>query len=326
MQVSVSRICVPFLLLLGFVFPIPNSFAQAVADATEQMQEQEEMTFRAPLETDGQLAWKFEEGQSFKVSMNQNTDIEMDLGGQAMGTTTTAVNELSLTIGSVDADGVASATNTIDRMVISTKTPMMSFEFDSNNEEDGEGPAASIAQAIRPMIGQPMTQKMKPNGEISDVQIPEEALEGIAGGNPQMAGMFSEKTLEDMATKSSLVFSEPVQEIGATWNVAETIDMGEIKVSTSTEYTYRGVADIEGKPMHVIEGDVTMDFPNGGTGGADVEITDQDSKITFYFDGVAGRMVKSELDQNVSMSITAAGQKIAQELKQTMTMTITPVE
>ena len=76
MQVSVSRICVPFLLLLGFVFPIPNSFAQAVADATEQMQEQEEMTFRAPLETDGQLAWKFEEGQSFKVSMTRTQTLK----------------------------------------------------------------------------------------------------------------------------------------------------------------------------------------------------------------------------------------------------------
>ena len=76
-----------------------------------------------------------------------------------MSTKTKAINDMSLTITSVDEEGVATATNTIDRMVMNTQNPAMSFEFDSDNEDDGDDLSAQIGKMIRPMIGQPITQK-----------------------------------------------------------------------------------------------------------------------------------------------------------------------
>ena len=327
MSISTFRFNVLFLLLIVFVFPVSNSFAQSdtkkmMADTMEETQE-EELATRAPRETDGQLAWKFTEGLSIKIDMDQTTTIGMMIGEQPVNTTTKAVNELSLNITSVDGEGVASAVNTIDRMVVSTKTPALTFEFDSNNEDDGEGPAAQMAQMIRPMVGQPMTQKMRANGEVFDVTVPAEALKGM-NANPQTAGMFSEKKFQEMATKGSLVFPEPNLEVGRSWTVSQAMDMGVMKVNTSTEYTYRGVADVDGKPMHVVVGDLTMEFP--GNGGPDIEITEQDAAITFYFDGVAGRMAKSELDQDMKMVVRAGGQEITQRIKQSLIMTMTVVE
>ena len=320
MPISLFRFNVIFLLLIGFVFPVSNSFGQT--EAAQEMQEKELAT-RAPRETDGPMAWKFKEGLSIKIVTDQDTTIAMELGGQPFNTKTKAMNELSLTINSVDEEGVASATSTIDRMVISTDAPMVSIEFDSNNDDDGEGPAAQIAQMIRPMVGLAMTQKMRTNGEAFDVDIPAEALKGMKA-NPQVGAMFSKKTLEDMTTNGNLVFPEPNIEVGHSWTVAQTMDLGAMSANTSTEYTYRGVADVDGKPMHIVTGDLTMDFPDAG--GPDIEITDQDAVITFYFDGIAGRMVKSELDQNMNMVVQAGDQKINQEISQTMIMTMTVVE
>ena len=115
MSISTFRFSTLFILLIGFVFPVSNSFAQT--DAVDEMQK-EELVTRAPRETDGQLAWKFKEGLSIKIDMDQST-IGMMIGEQPVNTTTKAVNELSLNIASVDGEGVASAVNTIDRMVVS---------------------------------------------------------------------------------------------------------------------------------------------------------------------------------------------------------------
>lgn len=318
MSISPFRLCVLFLLLIGFVLPVSNSFAQT--DVTDEMQK-EELVTRAPRETDGTLAWKLKEGLSLKFMSDQTTSTEMEVGGQPMNTTTKALNELSLKITSIDDEGVASAINTIDRMLVSSKAPMLSFEFDSNKEDtgDGDGLEAQIAEMLRPMVGQPITQKMRTDGRIFDVKIPEELFKGMKA-NPLVAAMFSEKNLQDMVSKGSLVFPEPNLDVGHSWTASNAMDMGLMKINASTTYTYKGVADVDGKPLHVTVGNLTMEFPEGG--GPEAEIDSQDSTITFYFDGVAGHMVKMELDQKMNMLIQAAGQEISQKLTQSLIVTV----
>ena len=77
MSISPFRFNLLFLLLIGFVLPVSNSFAQT--DATEEMQK-EELVTRAPREADGPLAWKFKEGLSIKIAMDQTNNIEMEMG------------------------------------------------------------------------------------------------------------------------------------------------------------------------------------------------------------------------------------------------------
>ena len=160
---------------------------------------------------------------------------------------------------------------------------------------------------------------MRTDGKVFDVELPDGLREVLK--NPQMAMMFSEKSFQDMTSKGSMVFPEPNLEIGHSWNVSETMEMAMIKINTSTEYTYRGVADVDGKPLHIIVGKLSMDFPEGN-----IEITDEDATITLYFDGVAGRTVKTELNQKMTMVVNAGPQEIAQNLTQTMIMTMTVEE
>ena len=79
MSISPFRLCVLFLLLIGFVLPVSNSFAQT--DVTDEMQK-EELVTRAPRETDGTLAWKLKEGLSLKI-YERPDDFYRDGSGRA---------------------------------------------------------------------------------------------------------------------------------------------------------------------------------------------------------------------------------------------------
>ncbi len=322
MQISPLRIGAFVLLALGFVFPVSNAKAQVAAPAAAD----QEMDFRAPVDTDGSLCWKFREGSELNVNMVQSTNIVMNISGQEIVSRTEATNAMTLSVESVDADGVATVSNMITRMVVDTEGQGASIKFDSDEEAAPEGASAEFEKMLRPMIGHAMSQKMSPNGKVFDVTIPKEMLDGIKNANPMMGQMFSEKSLQEMATKGSMAFPEDInenlpQKVGTSWNAEEVMEMGPMKISTATEYVYKGVAELDQKPVHVIEGDVTMEFLEGAL-GADITITEQDATIMFYFDGNAGRLVKSVLQQNVDMEIKAGPQKIDQTLTQSMILTM----
>jgi hypothetical protein len=279
---------------------------------------------RPPGSEDGSLAWKFAEGDVIKMEMTQEVIVEMIANGQEMNQATETVNEMTMEVAAVDSEGVATVNNTISRMKTKSSAMGMEMEFDSDSSEELEGPSKMIGDMLRPMIGPTMTQKMSADGKVFDVEVPEEMMEG-AKANPQMGAMFNKGTLEEMAKKAAVEFPESNPEIGYDWDVTAEIAMGPMVVATDTNYIYQGVAMIDGKPLHKIEADIKMSFPDGVMGG-EVEIVNENSKAFFYFDGVAGQMSHSELDQDVEMVISVAGQEVEQHLKQKMKMVMTPVE
>ena len=294
-----ARICVCFLTLSSIV-------------VSTQAQDLE---IRTPKKSDGPLAWKFKEGQVLKVDMKQDMTMEMDMGVRQIEVVNNSATEMTLWVKSVDSDGVATMGNTIDRMVIQTEAPEVSFEIDTTSEEELDGPAADVAGIIKPMIGAEMSQKMSPRGEVTEIEIPESMLDGIKNGNPMMAQMFNENTLKEMAAKNNLIFPNKGLPQGETWkNVVETM-MGPANIKMETNYEYLGVTEVDGTPLHVIRGTIGMSFPDG-VNGIDIEIAEEDSNVLFFFDGNAGRLVKSEMDQNVVMEIAAGPQTIFQTIEQ----------
>ena len=282
-----------------------------------------ELKTREPTAKDGELKWKFTKGQVTTAAMKQNVTMTMNVAGQNMETKTNSVNEMSLTVDSVDENGVASVSNVIKRMKVSSSSPMAgTFEYDSESDEEPEGQGAMIKEMLAPMIGQTITQKMAKTGKIYDVKIPAEVLEAIQA-NPMMGQMFNEKTFEDLASKSTIEFPEKEIVIGTTWEVDAEVKMGPIVLETKTSYEYRGVADVDGTPYHVIKGKVSMSFPEGAVQGAEIEVLSEDTNVVMLFDGNAGRMVKSTLDQNMEMEIVAGGQTIQQNVVQKMDITVT---
>lgn len=288
------------------------------------LQAQDDLKLRKPAAGDGALAWKFTADQVLKMKMTQDVTMTMDIQGQEMEVLNNSVSEMTLTVNSVDADGVATVSNVIDRMVLVTEAPGMSVSIDTASDEEYDAVAAQIADVIEPMIGMAVTQKMAPQGKIFDVEVPDGMLDG-AKGNPMMAQMFNEEMIKQTTSKANLVFPEGELAMGDKWENEATMTLGSADVNTSTNYEYLGVADVDGTPLHVIRGVISMSFPDGMQ-GMDVDIIDEDSTFLFYFDGNKGRLTKSELDQNVSMEIAAGPQTISQEVKQEMTIEVTEGE
>lgn len=279
----------------------------------------QDLEIRAPKEGDGALQWKFKEGQVLKVNMKQDMTMAMDLGVQQTEVVNNSATEMTLAVKGVDGDGVATMSNTIDRMVMQTEAPGVNFEIDTNSEDEPAGPAGDIAAVIKPMIGAEMSQKMSPSGQISEIEIPDSMLDGIKNGDPMMAQMFNENTLKEMTAKNNLIFPDKKLAQGDTWeNVTETL-MGPANIKMATTYEYLGVTEVEGTPLHVIRGRIELSFPDG-VNGVDIDIAEEDSTVLFYFDGNAGRLIKSDMDQNVVMEIAAGPQTITQTITQKITV------
>ncbi|MEM7784685.1 MAG: DUF6263 family protein [Planctomycetota bacterium] len=292
--------------------------ALAVATFVNTANAQEE--YRAPKSSDGQLKWKFSEGMALKQVMDQKVTMNMDMGFQKMEMQNNGITEMTMVVKSVDENGVALTENTIDRMMVETKAPGADIKFDTASTEEGSDQAAALSGVLTPMIGKAISQKMAPNGKISDVEVPEGMLSGVKT-NPMMAQMFNENTMKEMTSKASVAFPNEQMKIGDEWTQSMELMMGPANVVSDNSYTYLGVTELNGTPVHVISGKVEMAFPDG-IQGMDVDIPEQDSTIKFYFDGNKGRMVKTTLDQNVSMEISGGGQNLSQILKQKMTLDI----
>jgi hypothetical protein len=166
------------------------------------------------------------------------------------------------------------------------------------------------------MIGKAITQKIAPSGKIFDVEVPEDMLPKDQN-NPVAAALMSKKSLEEMTSRASMEFPKSNPEMGETWQVKAELDMGPASVETLTDYTYLGVKEGRDGPVHVIEGKITMKFPQG-IAGNDIEILQQDATALFFFDGIQGRLRGSELFQDMKMRISTAGQLIEQHIVQTM--------
>lgn len=285
----------------------------------------QQIEIREPKPSDGTLMWKFKEGMKVKMTMKQDVTMDIDAGPQQMQMSNGGINEMTMMVTAVDADGVATTKNTITRMMMESDTPMGDMKYDSDSNEQLDGQAEQIAAALEPMIGVAITQKMHPSGKISDVQIPDEVLEGIGAGNPAVASMFNEDSLKELTSKSSLIFPDETPTAGSTWKNEAEVAMGPATVRTETTYTYLGVTDLDGRPVHVIKGVVVMEFPDG-IQGMEVDISDEDSTAMFFFDGVQGRLVKSTVNQKVTMEIDAGVQTIVQKLNQKVEMNMTEVK
>lgn len=272
--------------------------------------------YRAPRDSDGELRWQFKKGQALRMFAEQNLVMSMTVQNQTGKSVTNSINEMTLSIDDVDSEGTAKAVATIDRMTMEVEGNGQRIAFDSSEKDASKtGPEAEIAQMIRPMIGKKMTQDLSPNGKISNVNVPDDMLN--FGGNPAMAGLMNKKNIEEMSTRGSMEFPHPKLEQGYTWQMKAEMDMGPMKVATTTDYKYLGVKEGQDGPLHVIEAKISMSFPPAAA-GVNVQVTEENSSGTFYFDGVRGRMRSSELLQDITMKIGAGGQSMDQHLQQSM--------
>lgn len=261
------------------------------------------------------LKWKFQPGLTVGVEVAQVMNMSMNIAGNPIDVKSKTDQSLTWRVTSVDADGIATVESTIDRIRMESTQPNVGLiQYDSAATDEPTGPAAEIARGIKPLIGVSFTQKMKPTGQIFEVVIPQAALAAMQQGAMGQMGMSGD-FIKDLSEKASPEFPANPLKKGDSWsNTAETKSpAGDMKIVNT--YTYTGLQPGTTN-VHRIAVDMKMEISGAGPQGASIRVVKQNNKGMLLFDNSEGRLLKSELDQNMTLQIDVAGQSIQQQLTQ----------
>ncbi len=270
------------------------------------------------------LRWKLATGQKLQIEIQQQMNQEIEIAGNPTKTSTNTSTWIDWEVKEPDKDGNAQVESKVSRIVMNMDAPMVGkVTIDTQSEQEAAGMAKMIEDALKPVVGVPMTQTMNTRGEILDIQIPEDAQAGLEESSMPPMGSPADM-VKQMARNAAIVFPEGALGVGQTFNSTSEAKtpMGTIK--TTHEYTYRGETEFEHRKLHKFDVDMKLQFEGGENAmNAKFDVLEQNSTGTLYFDAEAGHLDSSEITQNMTVNISVAGQVLAQKMKQNMKMKVT---
>src|SRR5262249_10693052 len=137
-------------------------------------------------------------------------------------------------------------TQTLDRIRTKIDSSLGTFEYDSKSDKPPEGAiAAGVVPTLKALVGATFRYKMSPQGELSDVQVPEGLLKALREAGPMgNVGMFSEQGLKNMINESSLALPKEDLVKGKSWTRKATIPAPPVGTLTLDKtYTCEGPGD-----------------------------------------------------------------------------------
>jgi hypothetical protein len=274
------------------------------------------------------LRWKFRAGETLRFAIETKSNMTAKAMGIERKTTQTQTVETSWKVRSVDASGGAEINYRMDRIRLRVEMPpLMPLDYDSANDKGDPPGFEAIARSVRAQVGAELTFKMKPNGEITDIQLPEGTLkklrEATPPGGPE--GEISEKTIKEavLLQSSPPSFPEGPMEAGKSWSPKPTrMPLPFATLVLDKTFTYQG-PDPQSPALLLVAVETTAKVEP--IEGVDVKATirKQDGKGTMTFDAQAGRIARTNLTVKMDMSIVQTGQST--EVSSEMTTSMLPL-
>ena len=276
-------------------------------------------------ETGTLFRWQFAVGQQYDVELDQRMHQQMLMPGHNVDVKNNVTTSLQWRVTDVDENQIATIEQVITRVQMTINSPMGGeMAYDSDSEEPPKDfQLQQLASTFKPMLNRPFTQKMNARGEILEVNIPDESTAGAeqAGG-----GGMSSEMIKDMTTKNAPVFPAEPMAIGNSWSKegVTATPVGEVVVLNT--YTYQGKAEDQPQ-LEAIDVDMTMEFRTGedeaGQAKPAIDVVEQNNTGRLLFDAQNGRLVASELAQNMKVKVNMMGQKFDQNIESVTTMRVT---
>jgi hypothetical protein len=276
------------------------------------------------------LRWKFKEGETLHYVMDQKTVTAVKANNLDIKTTLTQKIDMSWIVKGVN-DGTADMVQTIDRVRTKIESPVGgAFEFDSSSKDEPKGPiGASLGPLLRALVGAQFSFKMSPQGELSDIKVPEQVTKalreaGAAGGG---AGMFSEEGLKNMITESSLGLPAEDLEKGKSWTRQSKVPIPPVGAMTLDKtFTYEGPDPKAGPKIETIGLDTRIGIETTPGNQIELKIKSQEGKGSFLFDNAAGRIIDSNVTVKVDTLITVQNMEIVQSNETSTMMKLVPAD
>ncbi len=268
------------------------------------------------------LRWKLNPGETLAYAMEQTTVTSgQDPTGREVKRTISLILDMTWTIKSVAPSGVATLTQTIDRVRIGVTTPGSKISADSKELGDGESLFGPIFKIL---VGAEFVSKMNPRGELSEIKLSDKLLANLNasndGGGPK--GQFSEEGLKNMLTQMVTPLPEAGVTVGETWT-------RKLQIPTDVAGQTRGIEQI-----------FTYKGPETGTPNLDaIDFTakmeplkvdpslalvykKEETSGRIDFNNASGRIAKSNTSEIVEVSRTMQGKELPQKVEITRILTL----
>lgn len=270
--------------------------------------------------------WKLEPGIQLLSEVVQ--ELEQGIPNSSAPVTQKLTLQQRWEVLSVQQDKSAQVATTLTHAKLSMNIPGAGdVEMDTAKPAEEEtGFAKQIGQMFRPMIDVACSNQMSPNGRISQVQIPEAALQGFRN-IPMGASM--ESVLKDSIEKGSPVFPDEPIKPGHIWTQTHKTKTEVGTLEATNQYVYVGTTNVDRNKLHQFSIVTTMNFAGENTFKAKISIPEQKIEGTLLFDNERGYVYSSELNQKMTMRIEIPDQpvienKLAQKMKTTFRPLPTP--
>lgn len=262
------------------------------------------------------LKWKFSPGQSSHYVSSQDVKINSKGGGFTQEMVMKQTSDIHWMVESLDDDGNAHITQTIERIRVETGAADDALKFDSNDDKAPEGADEMSIEALRIGVNQPVNLVLNPHGKVVDVRLSDQFAQKLKESSQYgpLSAMFSRDNLKQMASMSTLELpADPVTK-GETWQQESTLsDPVAGKQKLTTTYRYDGSEEHDGRHLDKIAATATI---STGDGNKAVPLTIKDQKLNgvFWFDRKAGRIDEMEMTIKVVRELPAGANKLEQTL------------
>jgi hypothetical protein len=265
------------------------------------------------------LRWKFKEGDVFHYSLEQTAlSTGKDPSGLEVKTTNSLIMDMTWKVKSVDASGVATLTQTIDRMRTSASSPLGKFSSDSKEAGDSTSPLFKM------LIGAEFTSKMKPSGEQTELALPEKLLAALkSNSDPAVSmGQLSEAALKNNFAQLVFPLAESAVGPGETWQRKMAIPAGPDGQTRQIEQTFTDKG-----PNSAAAGLETIEFTTKfepHKADPNIPVTFKSESVTgrIDFDNSAGRLAKSNVVEDVELSVSFEGKELPTRVVTTRILTL----
>jgi RNA polymerase sigma factor (sigma-70 family) len=263
------------------------------------------------------LRYQFKVGDKVRYVVEKEMETTTTAAGNERTVTTTQTYDMTWKVTTVDTDGKATLTQTIDRIrfVMDSGLPGK-IEFDSRKHKNPKGIGSQIlAPGLKVLAGSRFTCTVSPRGEISNFKVPKKVLDAVKkmrGGR----ALFSPESFQQLVSQASFVLpTGPVRQ-GGSWNQkADSKMAGPARMTVDARATYQGKADQGGKKLDKIILTLTAKVAGAGGGLGQFTLKNQDGKGTIFFDNARGRLVESQAGQDLHLEFNPGAQAIVVDVK-----------
>lgn len=268
------------------------------------------------------LRWKFKAGDKLALAVNEDWQVTQRVKDQDVRTTVSQQFDMTWTVREVDAQGIASISQRIDR--IRGKLVLNGVDaggFDSAGSQPPAGMWSGLAPVLMSMVGADFVLKFNARGEITDLTVPQQMVEAVAKLPKlgQLREFFSAEGMKQLMGSSLVVLPDEAIPVGHAWTVTRRArnPLAGPQVITAA-LTYVGPEQRGGRQLQKITVDVDT-LPDQAAGvnpqTQAAQIKQQDGKGFVYLDGTAGRLVESELRQTMTMAVMFGGTAVDQQVE-----------